>query len=160
MNRTNDRSPVRSILIVEDSETCSSTLEVALSSIEGHVVRTAATGEQALAILNAHHTAIVVTDLHLPGLSGFDLIRTIRSTPQYGRPVIVVTSGDADPDTPEFVRTLGADAFFPKPYSPVELRLTLERLIHAKQAIADLCILPDADADGPGPVEADSRPSR
>jgi CheY-like chemotaxis protein len=108
------------------------TLEVALSSIEGHVVRTAATGERALDLLSAHQTAIVVTDLHLPGLSGFDLIRAIRSAPEHERMAIVVTSGDADPRTPEVVRMLGADAFFPKPYSPVELRRTLEKLIHAK----------------------------
>lgn len=107
------------------------TLEVALSSIAGHVVRTAATGERALDLLAAHQTAIVVTDLHLPGLSGFDLIRTIRSDPQHSRTAIVVTSGDADPHTPEAVRRLGADAFFAKPYSPIELRRTLERLIHA-----------------------------
>lgn len=132
MNAPDDQSAVRSILIVEDSETCAATLEVALSSIQGHVVRTAATAESALAMLAAHHAAIVVTDLHLPGLSGFDLIRTIRSTPQRRRPLIVVTSGDADPDTPGLLKTLGADAFFPKPYSPVELRRTLERLIHAE----------------------------
>lgn len=109
---------------------CTATLEIALSGIEGHVVRTAATAEDALTLFATHPTAIIVTDLHLPGLSGFDLIERIRGARQEVRPLIVVTSGDANPETPALVRTLGADAFFAKPYSPVELRRTLERLIN------------------------------
>lgn len=127
-----DELSVPSILIVEDSENCSETLEVALSCIGGHVVRTASSAEHALAILAHHRTSVVVTDIHLPGLSGFDLIQRIMSGPQVRKPAIVVTSGDVDPETPGRVKALGADAFFAKPYSPVELRRTLEKLIHAE----------------------------
>ena len=74
--------------------------------------------------------AVVITDLHLPGTSGFDFIRQIRSTAGADQPVIVVISGDTDPDTPERVLQLGANAFFGKPFSPLEVRRTLERLMH------------------------------
>ena len=43
---------------------------------------------------------------------------------------IIVVSGDSDPETPERVRRLGADAYFAKPYSPAAVRDTLERLLH------------------------------
>jgi len=123
--------PVPLILIVEDAETCATTLEIALGSLAGHDVRTATTAEEALILLDAHPASAVITDLHLPGLSGFDLIRQICKRHRDGRPIIVVISGDTDPRTPRRVLDLGADAYFPKPYSPAEVRRTLERLIHA-----------------------------
>ena len=122
--------PAPLILVVEDTEACATTLEIALGCLTGYDVRTAATAEQALAVLEAHPALAVVTDLHLPGLSGFDLIRKICEGPKDGRPLIVVISGDTDPRTPRRVLELGADAYFPKPYSPAEVRRTLERLIH------------------------------
>jgi DNA-binding response OmpR family regulator len=123
--------PTPMILIVEDTETCATTLEIAMGSLAGHDVRTAATAEDALVLLADHEASAVITDLHLPGLSGFDLIRQIRERTQNGRPIIVVISGDTDPRTPRRVLDLGADAYFTKPYSPAEVRRTLERLIHA-----------------------------
>ena len=122
--------PAPLILVVEDTEACATTLEIALGSLAGYDVRTAATAEEALAVLAAQPASAVITDLHLPGLSGFDLIREICVGPQTGRPVIVVISGDSDPRTPRRVLELGADAYFTKPYSPAEVRRTLERLIH------------------------------
>jgi DNA-binding response OmpR family regulator len=44
---------------------------------------------------------------------------------------ILVISGDSDLNTPERLRSLGADAYLPKPYSPAEVRLTLQRLLNA-----------------------------
>lgn len=117
------------ILIVEDADTCLSTLEIALSSIPGAVIHSASSAEQALDILARQPAAAVLTDLHLPGLSGFDLIQRLAALAY--RPVIMVLSGDPDPSAPHRARALGADAFFAKPYSPAAVRRTLESLIHA-----------------------------
>jgi DNA-binding response OmpR family regulator len=119
------------ILIVEDAEACMSTLEIALNAVAGHEVRTAASAEEAMGMLAEHPAAVVVTDLHLPGMSGFELIERIRAWPEAGRPMIVVISGDTDLETPQRVLGMGADAFFAKPYSPGEVRRTLEKFIDA-----------------------------
>lgn len=122
--------PAVPILIVEDAEACSATLEVALDSLAGCVVTVVTSAEAAMAVLRRSPAAAIITDLHLPGLSGFDLIRHIRSRLGEVQPIIFVVSGDTDPATPQRVLDLGADAFFVKPYSPSEVRRTLERLIH------------------------------
>jgi CheY-like chemotaxis protein len=119
------------ILIVEDAEACMSTLEIALAAVAGHEVRTAASAEEAMGILAEEPAAVVVTDLHLPGMSGFELIERIHAWPKAERPIIVVISGNTDPETPQRVLKMGADAFFAKPYSPGEVRRTLEKFIHA-----------------------------
>lgn len=118
----------RAILIVEDSETCSDTLEIALASVDGVDVWSVATAEAALEFLAAHDTVAMVTDLNLPGMTGFELLE--RLAPPSRMPVVVVTSGDPDPLAPVRAIGLGASAYFSKPYSPAEVRRTLEVLIH------------------------------
>ena len=70
-----------------------------------------------------------VTDLQLPLMDGFSLIERVRREPRHARMPVMVISGDADPRAPERALRLGANAFFPKPYSPAEVRTRLEELI-------------------------------
>ncbi|MGH9723083.1 MAG: response regulator [Bryobacteraceae bacterium] len=121
----------RTVLIVEDAETCASTLEIALLAIPNVDVITAVSGSTAWQILQAHEVSAVLTDLHLPQMDGFELIGRLRAAPRFANLPIIVLSGDSDPDTPDRLRSLGADAYFVKPYSPAAVRETLERLLHA-----------------------------
>ena len=123
----------RIVLIVEDTEYCATLLEVALLSLPDVELRVASTAQEALNLLNNNTTniAAMVTDLHMPRIDGFDLIATVRSLPRHTRMPILVISGDSDLNTPERLRSLGADAYLPKPYSPAQVRLTLERLLNA-----------------------------
>ena len=73
----------------------------------------------------------VITDLHLPQMDGFELIEAVRSHPGRGALPILVISGDSDPGTPSRLEALGANAYFQKPFSPIEVRNRLEQLIYA-----------------------------
>lgn len=123
----------RMVLIVEDAESCATTLEIALLAIPHVHVRVAATARQALDILSAPERAIgaLITDLHLPSMDGFELIERVRADRRTARLPIVVISGDSDPKTPERIYRLGANAFFGKPYSPSQVRQTVEQLLDA-----------------------------
>ena len=123
----------RTILIVDDNDCCSELLELALLAIPGVVIQAVGTAQEALGLLNSRtDVAALVTDLHMPRLDGFELISRIRSDARHTGLPIMVISGDSDRTTPERVRLLGADAYFPKPYSPQAVRHTLERLLYAK----------------------------
>lgn len=119
------------VLIVEDGDSIAP-LEIALASIRGVTVQIASNGREALKLLGTSSLefAAVITDLHLPYVDGFELIANIRRHKRYSHLPIIVVSGDSQPDTPERVRNLGADAFFPKPYSPAVVRHKLEGLLH------------------------------
>ena len=121
----------RTILVVEDVDVCSATLEIALGRIDGVAVHCFHAAEQAVRWLESGAASAVVTDLDLPGMSGFELIGHLRRQPQHARLPVVVISGDGDPGTPARVLALGADAFFAKPYSPAEVRQKVEQLIDA-----------------------------
>ena len=119
------------VLIVDDAEQCSETLEVALFGLPGVDVLAAKSAEAALRLMLERRICAFITDLHLPHMSGFDLIRRVREHPGYASVPILVISGDSDPGTPERTRALGADAFFSKPYSPSAVRRKLEMLLNA-----------------------------
>ena len=123
---------VRKVLIVEDIEICVATLEIALLKVPDLIVKSVPTAEQALRLMadGDADIAALITDIHLPRMDGFQLIEHVRSQPGFGHLPILVISGDSDPNTPDRLRRLGADAYFPKPYSPAEVRQRLEELIH------------------------------
>ncbi|MBZ5594467.1 MAG: response regulator [Acidobacteriia bacterium] len=125
-------SPNRTVLIVEDAESCATTLEIALLAIPHVKVRVAPTARQALDLLTAGGGfCAVVTDLNLPAMDGFEFIQRVRSDSRTARLPIVVISGDSDPRTPERIYRLGANAYFGKPYSPAQVRQKLEQLLDA-----------------------------
>ncbi len=124
------------VLIVEDSETCAETLLIALESVPGIEVRVIQSLRAAIAAIEdrANDVAALVTDLNFsdprnPDSDGFDLIRKLRAEPRFAHLPILLISGDSDPRLPERALAQGADAFFPKPYSPAAVRKKLEQLI-------------------------------
>lgn len=123
----------RTILIVEDTDSGLDALEVALARIPGVSMRIVRTAEEALDCLGQNHQNIcaIITDLHLPKMDGFELIEAVRSQPgRIGLPILVI-SGNSDPGTPSRLEALGASGYFPKPFSPTEVRNRLEQLIYA-----------------------------
>jgi len=72
---------------------------------------------------------MVVTDLNLPTINGFDLIAGLRSDLRTATLPIVVVSGDPDPGARERAFSLGADAYFRKPFSMALLCRKVEQLL-------------------------------
>ena len=122
----------KAVLIVEDSENSAATLEIAFLGIPGVSVLVANSAIEALRILkNGSAVQAIVTDLNMPSMDGFELIRRIRQDRKLSRTPIIVISADTDPGTPERIAKLGVSAFFPKPYSPAQVRRKLEQILNA-----------------------------
>ena len=119
------------ILVVDDAEDCIATLHLALETLPGVVIRPALSAEAALADLESATFAAVITDIHLPEMTGLELVARIRENPRFRSLPILVVSADADPSTPGRALGLGANAYFAKPFSPGAMRKKLEELIYA-----------------------------
>ena len=102
------------ILTVEDDERIRTAVKMALED-EGWVVEEADNGEDALETFNRHPTDVVLIDIMLPGIDGFEVCRQIRR--QSDVPIIMVT---ARADTHDVVAGLeaGADDYLTKPFAP------------------------------------------
>jgi two-component system chemotaxis response regulator CheY len=123
----------RAVLIVEDSENSAVTIELALSGMPGVSVLLAASGVEALRIMDKPDSAVqaIITDLNMPRMDGFELIRRVRENGRTSALPIIVVSGDTDPETPERIARMKVDAFFPKPFSPAQVCKKLEQLLNA-----------------------------
>jgi two-component system, OmpR family, response regulator RegX3 len=105
------------VLIVEDEESFADPLAFLLRK-EGFTTAVAATGQDALDEFDRHGADIVLLDLMLPGMSGTDVCKALRS--RSAVPVIMVTARDSEIDKVVGLE-LGADDYVTKPYSAREL---------------------------------------
>jgi two-component system response regulator RegX3 len=108
---------VTRILVVEDEESLSDPLSYMLRK-EGFEVSLAATGPEALEQFDRHGADLVLLDLMLPGLSGTEVCRRLRTRSSV--PVIMLTAKDGEVDKVVGLE-LGADDYVTKPYSAREL---------------------------------------
>lgn len=136
------------ILTVEDDERIRASVRLALED-EGWEVDESPTGEEALAAFRRAPADVVLIDIMLPGMSGFDLCRNLRRFSDV--PIVVVT---ARSDTHDVVAGLeaGADDYLTKPFAPKELSARIRALLrrarpaaggHAMLVFGDLEVVPD-----------------
>ena len=122
----------RNILIVEDTDTAATALEIALQRIPDVNVIRVNDGQRALDYLaqaGGRSIDVLVTDLEMPRLDGFELIRRLRQQERFALLPIVVVSGDGNSTTSERVLRLGAAAYFSKPWSAREVQKKIQDLL-------------------------------
>jgi two-component system response regulator RegX3 len=129
------------VLVVEDEESFSDALSYMLRR-EGFEAVVAATGPDALAEFDRGGADIVLLDLMLPGLSGTEVCRALRS--RSGVPIIMLTAKDAEIDKVVGLE-LGADDYVTKPYSARELVARIRAVLRRRG---------DADPEPGGVLEA------
>lgn len=117
------------ILVVEDEESIRRLITVNLSAV-GYETREADTGEQALAILSSFTPDVIVLDLMLPGISGFEVCQRVREI----RPdtfIIMLTAKSQDTDKILGLE-LGADDYMVKPFNPLELMARIKAMLRRR----------------------------
>jgi CheY-like chemotaxis protein len=101
----------------------------------GYQVMTANDGEQALRAIRSHLPDLLITDLSLPRLDGFELMREVRRDPAIGRIPIICLSGHGGEAYEEQAREVGSDRLLLKPCMPDKLAEVAAELLRdaAKQ---------------------------
>jgi len=133
------RARVRSmqVLVADDHVANRMVLERMLQKAGHHVV-TVSNGEDALSALEAGGYALAIVDLHMPGVSGLDLLRELRVMEAGGgsRTPVLVLSADVTPESIQRCQQAGARAFLPKPVVASRLLDTLAEIAASGQAVS------------------------
>ncbi len=118
-----------SVLVVDDEDALRSVLSTELLS-EGYVVETAADGDDAIAILQQKQFDLVLLDIKMPRVDGFEVLRFIKQ--RYPSTKVIMLTGFADLKNAIESKKLGAEDFVSKPYDLVDLLTTIERVLSAE----------------------------
>ena len=118
------------VLIVDDSTGARMVVERTLRAVDREVggCHHARDGQEALAVLEKNWIDVIITDLHMPGMSGRELIRNVRAHDLWKTiPVAVITSERGD-GTGADLADLGADSYHTKPLQPEDVAAIFLRL--------------------------------
>jgi two-component system chemotaxis response regulator CheY len=116
------------ILIADDSPTIRKFVSIALS-MQGFEVVSASDGMEALEKLPAQKIDLVITDLNMPNLDGYELIKNIRETQQYKDIPIIILSSLAGSQEIEKGMKCGADSYLVKPFDPKRIQYEVSKYI-------------------------------
>lgn len=116
------------ILVVDDEPTVRALVRDVLE-IEGFEVVEAPDGPTALTAVAEHDPALMVLDIMMPGMSGLDVLRTLRRERSGSDLPIILLTAASDDDTTWAGWTAGASVFLPKPFDPNHLLDWVERLV-------------------------------
>jgi DNA-binding response OmpR family regulator len=123
------------VLIVDDDP---QSLEIVSTYLEakGYTVATARNGKEALGKLEAVQPAVILLDVMMPGMDGWEVARVIKNHPEFSRTRVVMLTARSDfADKHEGLRA-GADDYLVKPIQLEELDLRIKRNIKARETSA------------------------
>jgi len=114
------------LMLVEDDDAIGRLVKQYLEQQAGWRVLWLRNGEEAVAELRRHPVRLIVLDVGLPGIDGFEVCRRVRA--QSNVPIVMLTARDEEPDRVVGFE-LGADDYVPKPFSPRELEARIRAIL-------------------------------
>jgi len=114
------------LLLVEDDESIGRLVKAYLEQQDGWRVIWLRSGEEAVAELRRHPVRLVILDIGLPGIDGFEVCRRLRAYSKV--PIVMLTARDEEPDRVAGLE-LGADDYVAKPFSPRELAARIKAIL-------------------------------
>lgn len=145
-------SPLR-VLVIDDEPNIRKMLSISLSA-DGHTVTTVGTPADAVSEIQRHPFDLALLDLRLGTQDGIELIPTLLSQSPWLR--IVVITAHASIETAVEAIKRGASDYLPKPFTPAQLRLVIERVCRLRKLEQEVAGLQEAAGDVDSSVVFDS----
>lgn len=130
-----DQLAKANILVVDDEARIRKGCQAVLST-EGYSVQISESGSDALEMINANHYDIILLDLMMPGISGFDVLEKVRTL--HPDTVVIVITGYATVEHSIEALKTGAFDFIPKPFPPDHLRVVVSKALEYNRALKDI----------------------
>jgi PAS domain S-box-containing protein len=134
----------RKVLVVDDNVASAQSMELLLS-LEGHEVQVVLDGPSALRAVEQHHYDVVLMDIGLPGMNGYEVARRICQLPNLNDPLLVAVTGYAEDEARRRSREAGFHHHLAKPVNPDTILSLLESLERPARDRAVVASAPLAD---------------
>jgi two-component system response regulator PilR (NtrC family) len=122
------------ILIVDDEQSYRQLLTLVFES-DGHHVRTAANGREAVELVNQEPPDVIVSDVRMPDMDGIEMLRAVRE--KHTDLGVVFMTAHASVESAREAFKLGADDFVTKPFDVEELKLIVKKTLEKQQLISE-----------------------
>jgi len=122
------------ILIVDDEQSYRQLLTLVFES-DGHTIRTAANGREAVELVAEEAPDIIISDVRMPDMDGIEMLREVRKT--HGDLGVVFMTAHASVESAREAFKLGADDFVTKPFDVEELKLIVKRTLEKQELIVE-----------------------
>jgi len=132
------------ILVIDDSRTAQKILKVIFFQA-GYEVIQAFDGESGIALAQLHKPALILMDVIMPGISGFQATRTIRKDPDIANIPIIIVSGDKHAGDQFWLSNIGADQYLTKPFTRNQLFSAVDKLLFSDVPEKNIEINKDSD---------------
>lgn len=116
------------ILVVDDVKSVRTVIN-ALFKSEGFKVFEAGNGNEALNVLNENHIDLVISDVNMPDMDGFELLKRIRENEKLKDIFVVLLTGKSDSENEIEGLTMGADDYITKPIDPQKVLLRVKNIL-------------------------------
>ena len=126
--RTTHGAPL--VLVVDDDDRLREFVRVNLE-MDGYSVREAANAEEGLAALEEESPDLILLDVMMPGMDGWDMLRRVQERHGVGTIPVIMFSGKVEEGTAERAAEQGAQAFLGKPFDPQQLIESTKQLLRA-----------------------------
>ena len=121
------------LLIADDEPSMRLLVRATVASHDYEVIE-APDGDEAWTLIQEHRPAIVLLDVMMPGLSGFDLAKAVKDDPALDGTVVILLTAMAQQDDVQRGLAAGADHYLTKPFSPFELLSTIDRAMGRQES--------------------------
>lgn len=124
------------ILLVDDSTMLRMLVSYSLSDSDSFTVTEAASAAEALDALDSADYSMMLTDFHMPGMDGVELVREVRAMPRHASMPIIMITSDRDPMVEQAAAEVGVDSFLRKPFEPHELHEAVRGMLEESLSAA------------------------
>ena len=152
------------ILVVDDDLGTRLAISDYLIEVCSYLVITAVDGQQALDMVETYHPHLMVTDIVMPRMNGYELVRRVRQHPGFRLLPVIFLSGRNKTEERIQGYQLGADLYLPKPFDVEELGAAVRNLLEraqmirseyrlsSEESIRTFIHLPEIEAESPEPT--------
>ena len=124
--------PDPALLVVDDNEDNRLTLSLQLNGQGYHNITIATNGQEALSVLSSKPFELVLLDIMMPDLNGYEVLARMRSSPELRNIPVIMISAIGELDSVVHCIELGAEDYLPKPFEPTLLRARVRASLERK----------------------------